>query len=198
MPKNDKSSKTNPMMYIVQPKLAPANASMQSTYRKRKSIVQDNSSNVQNKLGEKGENSRENSPQGESKQPNDQKIKKVPISKSRNEQIANDEGNTESDIVNDEKSKSSHENNSEPNSSHQENKERKRFKDMNTKERLEYLSHTPPGVPKMKCEIKTADEVYRGLVATFDGIKADLRIIKRPYKATVSIDEIEEINLLGL
>lgn len=70
----------------------------------------------------------------------------------------------------------------------------KRFKELSMEEKVEYLLHLPPGVPKIKCEFETKEEKYHGIVIGYaDGI-VHIFQKKKPNKLSLKIEDIISIN----
>lgn len=81
----------------------------------------------------------------------------------------------------------------------QENKESssKRFKDMNLEEKVEYFLTRSSHLPELKCEIKTNDNNYRGIITDFHDETVFIRVGRRKSSTSVLFDDIEDIQLLG-
>ncbi|UFU00589.1 spore coat CotO family protein [Radiobacillus kanasensis] len=74
---------------------------------------------------------------------------------------------------------------------------RKRFKELSIKERVEYFMGLPANVPKMKCQVSTADNSYRGIITNYKDNIVYMRATKRPFRLELELEEITDIQLLG-
>lgn len=77
------------------------------------------------------------------------------------------------------------------------NGDRPKFKDMRLKEKVEYLASTSPQMPKMRCEIKTKEKTYRGVIASYEGDTVFIRSGRRTSNTEIPFDDIEQIRMLG-
>lgn len=74
-------------------------------------------------------------------------------------------------------------------------KSRKQFKDMNIRERVEHFTNMSPYAPKMRCEVKTTKNTFRGLIMDF---KEGIVIVQSGKRMNeVPFEEIEDIRLIG-
>ncbi|WP_085506997.1 CotO family spore coat protein [Thalassobacillus devorans] len=74
---------------------------------------------------------------------------------------------------------------------------RQRFRDMTLEEKVTYFVNLPSQIPKMKCEVVTAEEKYRGYINNYqDGI-VYMKTFKRPFQKEIDFREIEDISLIG-
>lgn len=77
-------------------------------------------------------------------------------------------------------------------------KPRPKFKEMSLKEKIEYFAEGPTHLPKMKCEIKTADKTYRGMITEFDGETVYIRGGRSSRVKPVPLQQIKRVSMLGL
>lgn len=74
---------------------------------------------------------------------------------------------------------------------------RKHFKDMDTRGKLEYFANTSPYAPKVRCEIKTEDRTYRGVVVGFENDVAVFKTMKRNSPIEIPLAEIKDVRIIG-
>jgi len=159
----------NPLLYIHQPDVGTPNASMQSRYQtsKNKAVSQSNNRDVNNKIP-KGRVQRR---YGGKLVPNQTEVE--------NPSINNDTPINSTETIQYEQSSP------------------KKFKEMDLAEKVKYLADEPNHAPKIKCEIKTMDKTYRGVIEDFDGVTVFMRIGKRVQPRKILLDEIKRIRMLG-
>lgn len=75
--------------------------------------------------------------------------------------------------------------------------EKQKFKDMSIEEKVDYFINSPSYAPKLKCEIKTDQRTYRGVITGAEGNDVYIRVGNRSASAKVSLDDIKHIKLLG-
>ncbi|MYL70297.1 hypothetical protein GLW00_05515 [Halobacillus litoralis] len=169
-----------PMLYIVQPKgLKPAEVPMQTSFRSQRP----------SKKEEKTEQPQAETPSTEHEirmrrqnSPHRQELAKLNRS--------------------DEVETSGKEKGGDPSSVSTEEKDaprdrRQRFHDMTLEEKVLYFFNLSPHVPKMKCEVSTEDESYRGYITDYvDGV-VHMKVFQRPFQREVVFEEIKDIRLLG-
>lgn len=74
---------------------------------------------------------------------------------------------------------------------------RERFKDMTLEEKVNYFVSLPSSVPRMKCEVMTDGESYKGWIEDYDNGIVYLKILQRPFRVEVPFDTIKDIALRG-
>ncbi|GAA0491985.1 hypothetical protein GCM10008986_17760 [Salinibacillus aidingensis] len=75
--------------------------------------------------------------------------------------------------------------------------EDKKFRDMTVEEKISYLTRLPSQMPKMKCEVLTEDQRYRGLIQDFNDDTIRMRTVQKPYRVELSLSDIEDVKLMG-
>lgn len=73
----------------------------------------------------------------------------------------------------------------------------KKFKDMTIEEKVVYFANTPSFAPKVKCEVKTEEKIYRGLITDFEENIVYMRFGNRSVKTQIPLDTINSIRMLG-
>lgn len=73
--------------------------------------------------------------------------------------------------------------------------ERKKFKEMTLMEKIDYFIKTPSHLPRMRCEVVTNDNKYRGIMLDKENEVIKMRVGRRTTE--VSIEDITDIRLLG-
>ncbi|KGX87808.1 CotO family spore coat protein [Pontibacillus litoralis] len=76
-------------------------------------------------------------------------------------------------------------------------KRRKSFKDMNVEDKVNYFLDLPPQVPRMKCEVVTEEDTYRGWIENCQDGVVQMKLVKRPFRADFPISSIQNIYLRG-
>lgn len=74
---------------------------------------------------------------------------------------------------------------------------RSRFKDMSLEDKVDYFVNLPSQVPRMKCEVITEEERYKGWIEEYEDGIVYMKILQRPFKVEVSFDQIQDIVLRG-
>lgn len=75
--------------------------------------------------------------------------------------------------------------------------ERKKFKDMTLNERIEYFINSPKHVPVMKCEVKTEERNYRGIIVDFKEENIIMRVGRRTSTTGIPFEKVDDIRLIG-
>lgn len=75
--------------------------------------------------------------------------------------------------------------------------ERKKFKDMTLNERIEYFVNSPKHVPVMKCEVKTEERNYRGIIVDFKEENIIMRVGRRTSTTGIPFEKVDDIRLIG-
>lgn len=178
----EKKLAKQPMLYIVQPKsLKPAEVPMQTSFRTQRQAT----SNTQE---EKKEPSAKETPSTEREvrlrrqSPHREELAKLKLESAKSdEELAHSEIEAERDKqeTNDPRVR------------------RQRFHDMNLEEKVNYFFNLSPHVPKMKCEVTTEEEQYRGYITNYqDGI-VHMKVFQRPFHREIDFQSIKDIRLLG-
>jgi hypothetical protein len=174
--KSRESVKNQPMMYIKQPEFEMKNMNMQKIYvakevtktNKKDHQVASQTVSFDKRLEEEKKELLEN----DQKKP----IDEVELANKEKIQEKTDE-TTEKAVHSDE--------------------QKKRFRELSVEEKIDYLIHLPYGVPRIKCLFKTNEKSYRGIVVDYKDGKVVLRVVTKPQKITLDIEEINDIQMLG-
>ncbi|ARI78002.1 CotO family spore coat protein [Halobacillus mangrovi] len=160
-----------PMLYIAQPKFKPAEVPMQTSFRSQRSSTSSQSS----------------SSGGTS-------IHEMEL-RLRNQNAA---GTVERAESNAEQTEQEDTSSAENESTAQKPRERRqRFQDLDLEGKVNYFFQLSPHVPKMKCEVSTDEEAYRGYITDYqDGI-VSMKVFQRPYHQDVPFEKITDIRLIG-
>ncbi|WP_284139397.1 MULTISPECIES: CotO family spore coat protein [unclassified Virgibacillus] len=178
----------NPLLYINQPKVVKPEARMQHQYvtpKKERKTVQPISipSSPNTKEIEKQRNTE---PKPVRKRPALGNVTKPQQTEEKETNTAAVE-HVEEDIES--------ESDSDP---HVEGYEQnKKFKEMTLKERIEYFARTPSHIPKMRCELKTEEKTYRGVITDFDGESITMRTGRRTQTITIPFEAAQQVRMLG-
>lgn len=78
----------------------------------------------------------------------------------------------------------------------QKNRERTKFKDMTVEEKIDYFLNLPSHIPNLKCEVKTEERSYRGIIIDQEEETIILRTGRRNF--SIPIEEIIDIRMLGM
>lgn len=180
---DEKRLAKQPMLYIVQPKgLKPAEVPMQTSFRSQRP----------SKAEEKEEQQPAEAPSNEREirmrrqnSPHRQELAK--LQKSEELEASGGEGEENPSAVSTE----------EKVEKDAPRDRRQRFHDMTLEEKVLYFFNLSPHVPKMKCEVTTEEENYRGYITDYvDGI-VHMKVFQRPFQREVAFDSIKDIRLLG-
>lgn len=76
-------------------------------------------------------------------------------------------------------------------------KKTKKFIDMNIHERIDYFLSRSSQLPELKCEIKTEERSYRGVITDFKADEVMIRVGRRKSSSPVPLHDIIDIRLLG-
>ncbi|MBU5267484.1 CotO family spore coat protein [Virgibacillus proomii] len=71
------------------------------------------------------------------------------------------------------------------------------FKDMSIEEKIEYFLNAPNFAPRLKCEVKTSQRTYRGVITGSEGNDVFIRTGNRSTSTRISLEDIKHIKLLG-
>jgi hypothetical protein len=174
--KGTKSLKSQPMMYITQPEFEIINVNMQKTYVTKgvgKANKKDQNANQAVSLDESLAKEKKELLKNDQKKPNDE-VESV---------HKKEEASKKTDEV---KEKAVHS-----------DEQKKRFRELSVEEKIEYLLQLPYGVPRIKCIFTTNEKSYRGIVSDYKNGKVVLRVVTKPHKVTLGIEEIVSIQMLG-
>lgn len=78
-----------------------------------------------------------------------------------------------------------------------EKSERPKFKDMTIDEKVAYFVSTPSYAPQMRCEIRTGERSYRGVITGSEDNYVYIRVGNRKQSTKINLDDIKHIKLLG-
>ncbi|SDJ86627.1 CotO family spore coat protein [Sediminibacillus albus] len=191
MSRNDKNAR-EPMLYITQPSLEKPAASMQTNYRtprkkKRKPADKIPAATKEMRKRHSG------------KEP--EEVSAVDIVEGEIYKELSDDSTTEhSESANKDELKGEREEvqeESPENAVTSQRTKRKRFRDMTITEKVDYFVGIPQTVPRMKCEVTTDNQTYRGVIYDRRNDVVYMKTIKRPFKAEIKQQEIKKIRLLG-
>ncbi|HHW39037.1 MAG TPA: hypothetical protein GXX18_17695 [Bacillales bacterium] len=70
----------------------------------------------------------------------------------------------------------------------------KPFKEMSVEEKVEYLVNLPIAVPKVKCEIRTNETTFQGIIAGYTNGVVQIIQRKKPFRVDLKIEDILGIN----
>lgn len=74
-------------------------------------------------------------------------------------------------------------------------RERKQFRDMSIRERVEYFANTSEYAPKMRCEVKTKQRTFRGIIVSFKDEEVTFQSGRKMQQ--IPFEEIKAVRLLG-
>ncbi|REJ08478.1 CotO family spore coat protein [Halobacillus trueperi] len=180
---DEKRLAKQPMLYIVQPKgLKPAEVPMQTSFRSQRS----------SKAEEKTEQPPAEAPSTEREirmrsqnSPHRQELAKLKTS-DEPEMSGEERGREASAVSAEEKVEKD-----------APRDRRQRFHDMTLEEKVLYFFNLSPHVPKMKCEVMTEEENYRGYITDYvDGV-VHMKVFQRPFQREIAFEAIQDIRLLG-
>ncbi|PAV29174.1 hypothetical protein CIL05_12310 [Virgibacillus profundi] len=72
-----------------------------------------------------------------------------------------------------------------------------KFKDMTLEEKVAYFVNKPSYTPKMRCEVKTEEKTYRGIITDYKENDVFIRVGKRSTSTQIPMDKISNIRMLG-
>lgn len=180
----DKRLAKQPMLYIVQPKnLKPAEVPMQTSFRTQRST----SSNLDRGIEQTKEEV--TSDEKEVRMRRNQAPHQEELAKLKSEASASTDDMSEESQVNEmEEGKKRR---ATPRD------RRQRFHDMSLEEKVNYFFNLSPHVPKMKCEVTTEEEQYRGYITDYVDGYVHMKVFQRPFQREIAFDSIKDIRLLG-
>ncbi|MEC1769900.1 CotO family spore coat protein [Schinkia azotoformans] len=71
---------------------------------------------------------------------------------------------------------------------------KKTFKEMSVEEKVDYLVKLPIAVPKVKCEIRTKESTFQGIIAGYTNGVVQIVQRKKPFRIDLKIEDILGIN----
>ncbi|WP_163529841.1 CotO family spore coat protein [Halobacillus ihumii] len=166
-----------PVLYITQPNLEPAEISMQTSYH---SDVPSDQSPTQQPSSDQPTSSQQprrvNNFQNQLRQRSTYR-KKI----TRNQKDVPKQQNAEQE---------------DQSSDNKEN--RTKFRDMTIEEKVKYFVNLPAQVPKMKCEVATAEEgQFRGFIEGYNEGVVEMKTLQKPFEQHIKLQDIQSIRLLG-
>ncbi|SFJ66288.1 Spore coat protein CotO [Halobacillus dabanensis] len=173
-----------PMLYIVQPKnLKPAEVPMQTSFRSQRSPSSDLDSGSEQTTKEVTADEKEMRMR-RNNAPHQEELAKL---KSEASASADNRSEELQETEKEEKQKKR----TTPRD------RRQRFHDMSLEEKVNYFFNLSPHVPKMKCEVVTEEEQYRGYITDYVDGYVHMKVFQRPFQREVAFDSIKDIRLLG-
>ncbi|MFZ3577929.1 CotO family spore coat protein [Virgibacillus sp. DJP39] len=73
----------------------------------------------------------------------------------------------------------------------------KKFNEMSIQEKIDYFVHKPANIPRMKCEVKTANQSFRGTIRDVEEDQILMQVGRRTIVKKIAVEEIQDIRLLG-
>ena len=73
----------------------------------------------------------------------------------------------------------------------------KKFNEMTVTEKVDYFLSKPDHIPSMKCEVKTEERAYRGIITNVEKDHVLMRVGRRTSTTEIAIESIIEIRLIG-
>ncbi|HLR52754.1 MAG TPA: CotO family spore coat protein [Candidatus Avamphibacillus sp.] len=160
----------DPLLYIQQPNVRTPMARMQSNYRTNRRIVTSHT-------GDKQE---------------EEKIKRARPQRRPGPRYPVE---APGDVITTDTNESAKEKEREQS---EKEKERPKFKDMSLKQKVEYFAEKPNHISKMKCEVKTSNKTFRGIITDFDGETVFMRSGRSVKIKTIPFSQIKRVRMLGL
>ncbi|MFZ0369401.1 MAG: spore coat CotO family protein [Halobacillus sp.] len=164
-----------PMLYIAQPKFKPAEVSMQTSFRTQRS----QSAPAPVEQPAKSETPSTSLHEKELRLRNQNKAASAASPLKAKEEAPADEESEKKE---------------QPESSRD---RRLRFHELSLEEKVNYFFTLSPHVPKMKCEVSTEDNKYRGYITDYEEGIVHLKIFQRPFQQEVPFKDITDIRLIG-
>lgn len=72
-----------------------------------------------------------------------------------------------------------------------------KFKDMTIKEKVNYFLNRSDHAPSIKCEIKTKERKYYGVITGFEDNQVFIQIGRRSSSSKVALNDITNIRIIG-
>lgn len=73
----------------------------------------------------------------------------------------------------------------------------KKFSELSLREKVYYFINIPNYAPKIKCEIRTDEDKYRGFITDFKDNEVFIRVGRRSSSTKILFDDIQDIRMLG-
>ncbi|WP_226577004.1 CotO family spore coat protein [Halobacillus litoralis] len=179
----DRRLAKQPMLYIVQPKnLKPAEVPMQTSFRTQRSSVSKPSTGEQSPSKETPIQEREIRMRRQ-QSPHIEELSKLNTETPMDEEedVAEVEEKESSEVVGRSSSR----------------ERRQRFHDLSLEEKVNYFFNLSPHVPKMKCEVSTEVDQYRGYITDYQEEIVHMKVFQRPFHREIPFEDIKDIRLLG-
>jgi len=77
------------------------------------------------------------------------------------------------------------------------NSSEKKFSEMNLIEKVDYFLNRSEQAPKLRSEIITSEQTYRGIITDYKDDHVLIRLGRRASSTEIPMNQVEEINLLG-
>ncbi len=75
--------------------------------------------------------------------------------------------------------------------------EQNKFKDMTIKQKVNYFINRPDHAPTIRCEIKTNEKKFHGVITGFENDQVLIRVGRRSSSSEVPLNEITNIHIIG-
>lgn len=220
MAKDKKKRAREPMLYIAQPDFQTAKPPMQSTYRSERKPVTPNA-DTEATTNTKGNRSEAETGKQEAKADTATKQKKERTLRTKElrnrldqefsiqapqaappqeEEETNEWSSSPNEVASEqteEREETAEEAAERRRVSFKNRKRRERFKDMTVEDKVMYFIELPSSVPRMRCEVITAEESYKGWVEDYENGVVYLKILQRPFRVEVPFADIQDIVLRG-
>lgn len=72
-----------------------------------------------------------------------------------------------------------------------------KFNDMTIREKVDYFVNSPDYAPRLRCEIKTETNTFRGIITESKDNDVFIRVGRRASSTKVPFDDIKNIRILG-
>lgn len=72
-----------------------------------------------------------------------------------------------------------------------------KFKDMTIKQKVNYFISRPDHAPTIRCEIKTSEKKYTGVITDFENDQVLIRVGRRSASSDVPLNDITDIRIIG-
>lgn len=71
------------------------------------------------------------------------------------------------------------------------------FKEMTLQQKVDYFISKPSHAPTVKCELKTEEKAYRGVITDLKDDQVLIRVGRKASSTKIPFDEIQSIRMLG-
>ncbi|GGM24640.1 hypothetical protein GCM10011351_08000 [Paraliobacillus quinghaiensis] len=186
MRKRRKRYTERPTVYIAQPDFEKPAASMQSEYRTPKKVESTKTTNKP-EIPVRPKKTKRKAVNVADKEQSLDKVESNSDLDVDREEVENDHYESSDDIALQDNEVEESKNSSD----------KKAFVDMSVVEQVDYLATSRAHVPKIKCEITTEKERYRGIVREIEDDIVKFESFRRPKFHQIKIEEIQTIRLLG-